>query len=55
MHMYTYITFQAPPSFKVPLKDISVEEGVEKEILLTAEFSVKNPRTVKWQKVSHRP
>ena len=37
------------------MKDITVEEGVDKEVKLEAEFSVKNPRTVKWQKVGVWP
>ncbi|XP_067930808.1 twitchin-like [Watersipora subatra] len=38
------------PSFVSPLKDITVEEGVDKEVILEAEFSVKNVRTAKWQR-----
>lgn len=49
-YLYKY-AFQDPPSFKVPLVDIVVEEGVDKVATLQAEFSVKNPRIVKWQRV----
>ncbi|KAF6018856.1 unc-22 [Bugula neritina] len=39
-----------PPSFKIPLVDVTVEEGVDKEVTFMAEFTVKNPKLVKWQR-----
>lgn len=36
----------------MPLVDIEAEEGVVDSVTFEAEFSVKNPKTVKWLRVS---
>ena len=45
------LLIQVAPHFVKPLIDVAVEEGVVKEVTLEAEFSVKNPRTIKWLRV----